>query len=458
MANANRYNGTPVRSCQIAEVMRRVNRVEQVTFGVNNRYGPEQAWITTELPAGSRPRGVASDGANIWVTNDVVAGDDSIQEFDSDINLQQTTTIGLNDKPFGVTVFGGEVYVAISSLDVVRVYDLVGALQRTIGSAGSGDGQFNSPNSIAGYNGEIYVVDSVNSRVQVFNIAGAFQRKWTIAGTAPLPHGIAVHIDGNAIPHVVVSDDLGKLTSHSITGTVEFTATFTGATNGGAVHSVGDDIIFQFVTKGSHLTSDLSAIPFSLITGTDPTVTAIGDLVNQAFSFGILGNFLYAISSGSDVHKFKLTGPISTWKKYGSCGTEEVIHSESGFDSVGPSDSAYHAPIPKDALAIGEVYSPLHVNVIRDVRKSLIRLAAGGNVTNIITGNPLDWTFAGNEDLYQNAVAGKETAIGRTSGDKFQWVRSIAEISASNRLYDVDIAELDLCSRFLARCAGVSDT
>ena len=76
------------------------------------------------------------------------------------------------------------------------------------GSAGVGDGQFNSPHGIAiGQNGNVYVADAKNHRIQQFSADGQFIRSWgsyanldggnAPGGTFNEPWGIAVGPDGS---------------------------------------------------------------------------------------------------------------------------------------------------------------------------------------------------------------------------------------------------------------------
>jgi DNA-binding beta-propeller fold protein YncE len=55
---------------------------------------------------------------------------------------------------------------------------------QTVGSAGSGNGQFNAPRDVAvDSGGNIWVTDSNNNRVQIFNSSGVWQKKVGTAGS-----------------------------------------------------------------------------------------------------------------------------------------------------------------------------------------------------------------------------------------------------------------------------------
>ncbi|MDG6256569.1 MAG: PGF-pre-PGF domain-containing protein [Methanomicrobiaceae archaeon] len=89
------------------------------------------------------------------------------------------------------------------ALDRTSVYNTTYALEGTIGSAGSGTGQFWNPTGIAVAAGEVFVADTNHHRIQVFSADGTFLRKWPsdiIAGTAEgdfnHPYDLAVNRSG----------------------------------------------------------------------------------------------------------------------------------------------------------------------------------------------------------------------------------------------------------------------
>ena len=82
---------------------------------------------------------------------------------------------GILNAPWDVVVHNEEIYVADSYHDRVVVFSQEGELVRTIGSAGSGPGQFRYPAGVAlSRDGELYVSDSNNHRLQVLTTQGVY--------------------------------------------------------------------------------------------------------------------------------------------------------------------------------------------------------------------------------------------------------------------------------------------
>jgi DNA-binding beta-propeller fold protein YncE len=93
-------------------------------------------------------------------------------------------------------------YVVDSKLHQVFVYSEAGDSLFTIGRRGTGDGEFNFPQSAAvDASGNLYVVDSFNFRVEVFDSTGKFLRTFgkqgDAFGTFARPKGIALDSFGN---------------------------------------------------------------------------------------------------------------------------------------------------------------------------------------------------------------------------------------------------------------------
>jgi DNA-binding beta-propeller fold protein YncE len=91
----------------------------------------------------------------------------------------------------------GNIYVADAIASVVRKFSSTGTSIGTIGSSGSGDGQFNGPVGLAiDSANNLYVADSGNNRIQKFNSAGTFVTKWGTMGSGNgefnAPQGVSV--------------------------------------------------------------------------------------------------------------------------------------------------------------------------------------------------------------------------------------------------------------------------
>ena len=71
----------------------------------------------------------------------------------------------------------GDIYVA-SSDNSIHVYDQGGHEKRTIGSGGSGDGQFSVPSDVSIKGDVMYVADHSNHRIQKLTIGGQFLLKF----------------------------------------------------------------------------------------------------------------------------------------------------------------------------------------------------------------------------------------------------------------------------------------
>eukprot|EP00731_Ephydatia_muelleri_P034142 Em0048g18a len=76
----------------------------------------------------------------------------------------------------------GDIYV-VSEDDCIYVFDQTGQLKKTIGSSGSGDGQFTYPSGLCIKGDVLYVADSGNHRVQKLTSGGKFLHKFGQQGS-----------------------------------------------------------------------------------------------------------------------------------------------------------------------------------------------------------------------------------------------------------------------------------
>jgi DNA-binding beta-propeller fold protein YncE len=142
------------------------------------------------------PVGVALGGGKIYVAS---SSSDRLQVFNPDGSYAGGWAVPF---PYGVQVdAAGNVYVSSYSTWLVYETTFNGNPIATIGSAGSGDGQFYYPVSMAfDPSGNLYVIDGDNDRVQEFS-GGAFVCKWgtsgSSAGQLSHPTGIALGPNGS---------------------------------------------------------------------------------------------------------------------------------------------------------------------------------------------------------------------------------------------------------------------
>ncbi|HEY7871545.1 MAG TPA: 6-bladed beta-propeller [Rudaea sp.] len=108
--------------------------------------------------------------------------------------------------PFQVTTDNDMVYISDATANVIQVYRITAAgisFVRTIGSSGSGAGQFNGPEQVAVVGNYLYIADFSNNRVQRFDkTTGAYVSQFgsfgSGAGQFSTPSGLVYNpINGN---------------------------------------------------------------------------------------------------------------------------------------------------------------------------------------------------------------------------------------------------------------------
>ena len=97
-------------------------------------------------------------------------------------NPQQV--INCSGGPSGIAIHdSGDIYVACISDSSIHVFDQAGHQKRTIGSSGSGDGQFSGPHGISIKGDVMYVADHGNHRIQKLTTGGQFLQKFGHKGS-----------------------------------------------------------------------------------------------------------------------------------------------------------------------------------------------------------------------------------------------------------------------------------
>jgi tripartite motif-containing protein 71 len=128
-----------------------------------------------------RPRGLATDGTNVYVAD---RGNKRIQKYGLDGSLAGSWTVGSPaQEPERVAVAAGKVYVTTSQNRLWRS-DTAGAPDNTwdgdgvTGASGTGAGQLDYPGAIAVDGTGAYVVDANNARIDRFDTSGTFVSAW----------------------------------------------------------------------------------------------------------------------------------------------------------------------------------------------------------------------------------------------------------------------------------------
>ncbi len=132
-------------------------------FGTIGKSGSSTALLNT-------PRGVCSDGYYIYIAD---TANSRIMKLDRYLNYKAQTTIELNS-PIGIAYNDYEDNIIVVNHGSDKIIKLSKSLDEkidTIGSSGSGEGEFSSPLYVAVDEYNIYVTDSCNHRIQVFDLS-----------------------------------------------------------------------------------------------------------------------------------------------------------------------------------------------------------------------------------------------------------------------------------------------
>ena len=122
-------------------------------------------------------------------------GGQEIRKFNIGKELEQPTGLAYSKEQ-------GHVWIIETAAHRISVYNTEGDFLKSIGSRGSGPGEFNFPTHIwIDKDGIAYVVDAMNFRVQMFDKEGrylsSFGKQGDATGCLARPKGIATDSDGN---------------------------------------------------------------------------------------------------------------------------------------------------------------------------------------------------------------------------------------------------------------------
>jgi DNA-binding beta-propeller fold protein YncE len=157
---------------------------------------------------------IATDASgNVYATDGAVeSASNVVKKFDSSGAFVSAFGTSGAGGTFGMAAgiavdSSGNIYVADSMASVVRKFSSGGTSIGTIGSAGSGDGQFNGPVGLAiDSSNNLYVADSGNNRIQKFNSSGTFVTKWGTNGSGNGEFSSPQGVDLDSAGTVYVAD------------------------------------------------------------------------------------------------------------------------------------------------------------------------------------------------------------------------------------------------------------
>ena len=166
------------------------------------------------------PVGVADCGnGGVYVSDAELA---LVAHLDAEGNPLEVLGEGLLERPTGIACDRerGELYVADTRANEVRVLDLGGKLQRTYGRSGDGRGELNAPTYLSLSGDRLYVTDTLNARVQVFdragNIVDTIGKRGLYVGDFTRPKGVAVdkygrlYVVESYYDHLLIFDGEGR--------------------------------------------------------------------------------------------------------------------------------------------------------------------------------------------------------------------------------------------------------
>ena len=145
-----------------------------------------------------------------------------VAHLDDDGNPVATLGKGLLVRPTGIACDRdqGELYVADTRANEIKVLDLAGNLKRRYGRSGDGKGELNAPTYLALSGDRLYVTDTLNARVQVFDrdgrIVETIGKRGLYVGDLTRPKGVAVDRFGHVFvvesyyDHLLVFDGAGS--------------------------------------------------------------------------------------------------------------------------------------------------------------------------------------------------------------------------------------------------------
>jgi DNA-binding beta-propeller fold protein YncE len=219
-------------------------------FDTNGNYQRQFSTLSSGLPMAVVPAGTAyyvlsygSGKVQIYNSIGIVMG--SFGSAGSEPQQMQ------NPRGMALNPVTNMIYIADTGNNRVSQFTTGGVFVRTIGTVGSGDGQLSVPYGVAlDAAGNVYVADRDNYRIQKFTSTGGYLCQWPLTnqGFVDTPTSIAVAGD-----HVFVGGGSGTVTKFTTSGDIvcRFGSAGTGIGQFSSVNGIAvDDTGRLFISDG----------------------------------------------------------------------------------------------------------------------------------------------------------------------------------------------------------------
>ena len=431
---SNDYDGQPLYSKHVTELMRRINALEASCGGVGALFNRKFGTIGSGNGQFNCPEFVFVFNNEVFVTDSV---NHRVQVFDlNGAFLRKWGSYGTGDgqfkNPRGIYIYDGEVFVTETTNNRIQVFDLNGVFIRKWGSHGTGDGQFVGPYCVQIFNDEVFVSDSINHRIQVFSLNGSFLRKWGTQGNSDgqFQFPAAVFIFENEV--FVGDSNTHGIQVFGLDGIFKrkFGANVVSAPS--SMFILGDDIyVIDYTLHCIHVFSKDGVIK--------QRIGSYGD-VDGFFRYPtaiyIYEENVFVVDRGNN--RVQIFLPYTTFYAY----------QESEKESLGTPDAGVTIPT-NNALcdAFGGAGAGLLARHIIDMRVAIMRLCSTGKFI-APSGNPYFLIYgmvANSPDNLYYAAMGDRTKYGATGGPRYWWTRRDEGMLSYSPLYGIDIGEIAEC-------------
>jgi DNA-binding beta-propeller fold protein YncE len=215
--------------------------IKTLGFGVSNGKA-EFEMCTSSCQAGIAGSGNGQFSGPWGIAVNRAAGDVYVSD-QANRRVEEFTTAGAFVRTFGVEHLditagvgvdpNGNVWVADCGGDDLAEFDASGDYLQSVGSAGSGNGQFSCPGGFAFVGGNMYVADFGNKRIQKFSLAGIYLGQFASVGE---PYEIN---ENSVTGEIYESDFAGKVDEFNQAGTLVGSFGTKGIGNGQFEHPTG---------------------------------------------------------------------------------------------------------------------------------------------------------------------------------------------------------------------------